>query len=240
LINKLAFHWLALDLNGQAPAGVYGEHDGGTFQRVTPADAIPAVILSSDFPVAVGPDGSTYYVPYRKDGPRELIRRNARRTVVARLPEASNRSMQWVNGIIPGPDGSFYVTDNDAVLKIDSQGVVSSLFTGIVAPECSSELADVPQLPYLRGLALEDDGSLIVAASGCRAVIRITPSGSLTTILKAEPPWSPTAVAVFGNSIYVLEYLHEGEDRIAWVPRVRKIDADGRVSLLAIVKRSPP
>jgi hypothetical protein len=82
------------------------------------------------------------------------------------------------------------------------------------------------------------DGTVYAAANGCRAVIAIPASGKMRTVLRAEAPWSPTGVALFGSDLYVLEYLHtSGDDRKAWIPRVRKVGADGSVKTLAVVKR---
>ena len=55
----------------------------------------------------------------------------------------------------------------------------------------------------------------------------------------ATAPWAPTAVAVAGRDVYVLEYLHTpGDDRREWIPRVRKIAANGAVSTLAASTRT--
>ena len=48
--------------------------------------------------------------------------------------------------------------------------------------------------------------------------------------------------ALFGSDVYVLEYLQtaasmEPEDRLAWLPRVRRITADGHSSIIASVTR---
>jgi hypothetical protein len=93
-------------------------------------------------------------------------------------------------------------------------------------------------VPYLRGLAVGDDGTVYVAATGCRMVVRIDRRGTVSTVLRAESPWAPTAVALHGNAVYVLEYLHTpGDDRRQWLPRVRKVDGGGHVSTLAVVNR---
>jgi sugar lactone lactonase YvrE len=93
-------------------------------------------------------------------------------------------------------------------------------------------------VPYLRGLAVDGDGNVYVAATGCRVVVRIDRRATVTTVLRAESPWAPTAVALHDNTVYVLEYLHTpGDDRRQWLPRVRKVDATGRVSTIAVVNR---
>jgi len=242
LIHTLAYHWMALDEKGHfAKSQALGDFDGGSFERITPVGAIPTLIISSDYPVAVGQDGALYYVPYRKEGPRELVRKtpDGTRSVFATLPaDASDKPMQWVNGIVAGSDGSLYITDNDAVRKIDRKGTVSIFRDAIQLADCADPLPDTPRLPYLRGLALAAAGTIYAAANGCRTVIQVPAKGRIRTISKAEPPWSPTGVAASGEDVYVLEYLHTpGDNRREWAPRVRKVGADGRITTLATIER---
>lgn len=243
LIHTLAYHWMAFDGKGHfAQSRALGDFDRGSFERITPAGAVPALILSSDFPVAVGHDGGLYYVPYDRGGRRELVRRmpDGQRSVFAVLPAVAGgpEPMLWVNGIATAADGSLYVTDDNAVRKIGRNGQVSTFRDSIRAPDCETPLAGAPALPYLRGLAVAADGTVYAAANGCRTVIAIPANGAVRTVLKAEPPWSPTGVALSGGEVFVLEYLHtSGDDRTEWIPRVRKIGADGKVTTLASVER---
>jgi hypothetical protein len=242
LIHARAFHWMALDEKGAfAKSRALGDFDNGSFERITPAASVPALIISSDYPVAVGQDGGLYYVPYNNTGRRELVRRmpDGQRSVFATLPTATSpKPMRWANGIAADADGSLYITDNDAVRKINRGGAVSTFRDAIQAPDCADPLTDAPQLPYLRGLAVARDGTIYAAANGCRAVIAIRAEGAIKTVLKAEPPWSPTALVTSGRDLYVLEYVHTpGDNRKEWIPRVRKIAADGRITTLATVER---
>jgi hypothetical protein len=242
LINKLAFHWMALDKNGEfAKSPALGNFDSGSFERITPAGSVPALIISSDYPVAVGEDGGLYYVPNNNTGRRELARRmpNGQRTVFAVLPTpATPEPMLWVNGIAACADGSLYITDNDAVRKVDRNGTVSTFRDAIRVADCSDPLPDAPQLPYLRGLAVAQGGTIYAAANGCRAVIAIPTKGPVKTLLKSEAPWSPTGIATSGSEVYVLEYLHTpGDNRREWIPRVRKISADGKITTLVTIER---
>jgi sugar lactone lactonase YvrE len=241
LIHNVAYHWMALDEKGHyANAQRLGNFDGGSFERATPAGSLPAVVISSDYPIVVGQEGGLYYVPFNPAGPRQLVRRmpDGTRSVFAVLPaDKSSRPMQWVNGIAAGPDGALYVTDHDLVRKIDARGAVSTV-RSVTLRDCGDPLPGAPKLPYLRGLAVARDGTIYAAANGCRTVITIPPRGAIRTLLKAEPPWSPTDVAVFGSEVYVLEYLHTpGEDRRDWVPRVRRIGRDGTITTITTIKR---
>jgi hypothetical protein len=96
------------------------------------------------------------------------------------------------------------------------------------------------QHPYLRGLAVNARGDVYVADTGDARVLKITSKGKITTLLQTQSPWSPTAIALFGSDVYVLEYLHTERDvRRDWLPRVRKIASNGKSSIIATLDKMP-
>jgi sugar lactone lactonase YvrE len=198
---------------------------------------VDGLILSSDFPSAIGRDRALYFALLGGDGRLRLMRflPTGAMTPFATLPGG----IQWINGIAAAPDGSLYYTESRAVRRVDAKGVLTTIAEAVMAADCARIPTDDPQpLPYLRGLAVAPSGDLFVAASGCGAVLKITPRGEVTTILRTESPWSPTAVAVSGKTVYVLEYLHTASDnRREWLPRVRKISSDGRTAVIAAIER---
>ena len=226
-----AFHWMTLDSSGRF-AGLRVQ--GGSFEFVAKAIDGGVLILSSDYPVALG-DDLVYFAPYAKTPPL-LVSRLTRDGRTERAAVIETRA-QWLNGFARGPDG-FYFTEDAAVKKLMSDGSVSVFADNVMPTECSPDRVPETSVPYLRGLAVGSDGNVYVAATGCRVVVRIDRRGTLTTVLRAEPPWAPTAVALHGDAVYALEYLHTpGDDRRQWLPRVRKVDAGGHVSTIAIVNR---
>ena len=81
---------------------------------------------------------------------------------------------------------------------------------------------------------------MFVADNADARVLKITPDGKIATLLQLESPWAPTDVAIFGDIVYVLEYLHTpGDDRVQWMPRVRKITSDGKSTIIMTVERMP-
>jgi hypothetical protein len=226
-----AFHWMTLDPDGRF-AGLRVQ--GGAYELVAkPVDG-GALILSSDFPVALG-DGFLSFAPFAKTPPLRILRltRDGRTEPAAAIETRA----QWLNGIAQGRDG-LYFTEDAAVRKLRPDGSVSVIADKVMPTDCSPDRVPETPAPFLRGLAVADDGDVYVAATGCRAVVRIDGRGTLTTVLRAERPWAPTAVAVHGNAVFVLEYVHTpGDDRRQWLPRVRKVDAGGHVSTIAVVNR---
>ncbi len=239
-----AYHWMALDDDGRFAAARLDDLQTPSqdVQKITADGARPTLITSSDFPIAVGPDGNLYYPVYENKPPLKIVRRSpdAKTTVLATFEAASDGSpLKWINGIAAGADGSIYIAENDSVRKVSPQGRISTVVSRLQMDRCSPHpVPESPAGPYLRGLAVDSRGTVYVAASGCRSLLKITRDGKTETILTVEPPWSPTAVAVRGDVVYVQEYTHTpGDNRQQWVPRIRRISSDGKVSNLATVSR---
>jgi sugar lactone lactonase YvrE len=95
-------------------------------------------------------------------------------------------------------------------------------------------------LPYLRGLAVDEHGTVFAAGVGCHAVVKITPDGKVETVLTAERPWSPTGVAIHRGEVYILEYTNAtGGLNEGWRPRIRELGRDGKVRTLVTVGPDP-
>jgi sugar lactone lactonase YvrE len=230
------FHWMTLDQNNRFV--------GATLPRdVTAVGRSPTLLIASDYPIAMGRDGNLYYPSVTPSGRVQIMRAlpTGLPTAVVTLPAttASGTPLQWLNGLTGGADGHLYFTENNSIRRVTMQGQVKTVVSGLHVPGCVAIPGNSPdEGPFLRGLSVDAAGVIYVAASGCGSLLQITPEGRVTKLVQLEAPWSPTAVALFGPDVYVLEYLHtEKEDRRAWVPRVRKISADGKSVVIARVAR---
>lgn len=230
-----AFHWFAFDPQGRFLKTPWPSMPNAELRS---AGSNPTVVLSSDFPVAIGRDGR-FYFPDGTGGEQirlVAIEPSGARSVRATLPaiRRGGETIQWLNGLTAGPDWALYYSEDRAIRKVDRSGRVSTVMTDPVIANCTAVPgAETATGPYLRGLAVATDGSIYVAASGCAAVLRVDGRGKVSTILRSSPPWSPTAVAVHGGDVYVLEYLHTASDeRSEWIPRVRRISKSGKVTTL--------
>lgn len=233
------FHWLALD---EADRFTRFSRRSAQDEITALAGAAPGVLVSSDYPIAVVDDG-LYFAPGNRR-PLGLSRTapDGSTRDAGSFPPAAARAgkpIEWINGLAAAPDGTFYASVDDAILKIAPDGKVS-LFASEVRPaDCRpGPTLDAPPGPYLRGLAVARNGDVYVASTGCHAVLRITASRAVTTVLRAERGWSPTAVATSGRDVCVLEYDHSpGQHERSWPPRVRKLHADGEIETLATIHR---
>ncbi len=231
--SGLLYHWLSIDADNRftstrLPSGSLGE--------ISKVGTDPTLLLSSDYPIAIGQDGNLYY----PSGPPVRIMRmlpSGETSVLAVLPATGKGPLPHINGIAAGPDGSLYYTEDNAIRRITAQGRVSTVAT-VPALVGGPSIPGTDQHPYLRGLAVDAGGVMYVADSGDARVLKIAPDGKMTALLQLESPWSPTAVAYFGSDLYVLEFLHTASDeRREWLPRLRKITSDGKATVIATVEQ---
>lgn len=232
------FHWMTIDATGffaKSPKS-FGEY----FERVTSESNKPDLIMCSDFPLVVNKDGNIYYANTRS-GSAKIIKRTPDGK---ELVFASNAIFEFVNDITSGADGALYITESsnakaNTIRKIKTDGTVSIIATFVGKEGKDLPLETVPS--YCRGLAVDSTGTIYVAATGSRRVLKVTPQGKVTTILQSTSPWTPTGVAVFRGEVYLLEWhdvtRENLEVRDAWIPRVRKIGLDGKVTTVATVSR---
>jgi hypothetical protein len=230
-----AFHWFALDTSNRFQDA---RMPSGPGWEIRVAGRAPTLVLSSDYPIAIAPDGNAYF-PLPGPGRRLRLMRltpDGRQSVFAELPP---ETAGWLNGLTAAPDGSLYYTEAKRIRRVDARGRVTTIAAEVRLPAC----ARIPdresgQGVNLRGLAVESAGHVYVAANGCGSLLKVAPEGRTTVVLQLDAPWSPTAVAVSGGALYVLEYRHTAsDDRREWMPRVRKITSDGKSVILASLDR---
>jgi sugar lactone lactonase YvrE len=222
------------------------------FQRITPDGETPALIVADGgSPIAVNRDGNLYYLcgfsrTESTDPGGPLIGRlspEGKLTVFAPGLKGIVEKLGGITGLAAGPDGSLYAACPSAVLKIGADGTASTLVHPVAVADCDQDFPEGNPnfpLPALRGLAVDTEGTVYAAATGCHRVVKIARDGKVEVVLKAERPWSPTGVAVHGDDVYVLEYTNaNGGPADGWTPRVRKLTRDGKVTILATVPPRP-
>ena len=242
LLGGPKFHWMAIDVNDRL-SKVALPHFASQNATITQVGSNPTLLASSDFPITVGGDGSLYYAWAQSSDQVKIFRLAPSRgtTIVKRLPSVRSGSheMLWRNGLAISADGSIYCSEDKAIRKISPKDELTTVVENLSQPGCDSVPGVEPGMgPYYRGLDIDSSGTVYVAASGCRAVLKITADKKVSTLLRSESPWSPTAVALSGRDLYVLEYFHTiNESRSEWIPRVRKVSPDGTVTTVATVTR---
>ena len=171
--------------------------------------------MSSDFPVAVS-RGHLYFAPSEQgrllslvraapDGEGDGRRDAAGAAVAERDRRGARRFHLW-------DERRRHPADRSSRRRHASSRATCNV------PDCRKvdALEAMPSAPHLRGLAVGDADldaagaarTIYAAATACGAVIKISQSGTITTILRTSGSWAPTAVAAAGGAVYVLEYDH--------------------------------
>lgn len=236
-----AYHWMTLDPDRRLEKVTLPNFSHGDALVERGSDD-PSVLASSDFPITVGTDGSMFYSWLGGASQLTIYRLSPKGTtdVFKVLPaKTENGPLQWLNGLAATSDGSIYYSEHRAIRKITPHGEIVTIASRPALTGCGGVPGHEPETgPYFRGIAVDGEGNVFAAAAGCRAVVKFGKDKSVTTIVTTESPWSPTAVAVSGNDLYVLEYFHTpGDNRREWIPRVRKVSRDGKQIIIAEIKR---
>jgi hypothetical protein len=255
LLSDVAIHWLAYDAAG-AFATAPNEF-GEWFGRVTPSGQRPTLVSCSDFPCTIGRDGNLYF-PFMHG--LTIKRRTAagEESIVAAPRDFGydDEHAVGVNGIACGPGNTLYIVMLDDLHQSHASAdhwlyaiapdspeptnvrLVKKNFIppGEIIPLSERHHEAIPQ--YCRGLAVDEASNVYIAVTGNRCVIKVTPAGESSIVLRCDKPWTPTAVALRAGDLYVLEYDDETptEGR-NWPPRIRKLTAAGEVTTLATIKR---
>ncbi len=236
-------HWMALD-----ETGAFSRVRPAEFERITPDGAIPALIFATGgSPLTVAPDGTLYYGTDGSDSlptgaltVARLSPRGEKKLFAPALKEKLAELHDGITGLASGPDGAIYVATWNGIIVLDRNGSIARVVHPVVVSDCDSDPADHnpanASSPFLRGLAVDSHGDVYAAATSCHRVVKITPDGQVSSILKSERPWTPTGVAVRGEEVYVLEYTNgNGPATEGWRPRIRKRARDGTWKTLVSV-----
>jgi len=133
----------------------------------------------------------------------------------ARPPQSSVES---VGGMAFGNDGALFFANGGVLRRLAPDGTVTKMYDGGAGSS-------------VRGLAPAADGRVLAADMGAKTVLAFGPDGTLSTLYRETAAWTPTAVALVGGRLLVLEANadpYEREDRV----RVIEVN-DGRGKVIA-------
>lgn len=151
--------------------------------------------------------------------------------------KGSQAKFSSIGGMAFGPDGSLYVTDNYSVRKVTMDGTVTTLADGLdTRGRDPNRAAEDTGWGALMGLTVNAQGDVYVADIRHRHVLKVTRDGAVSLVASAEPPFSPTGVAFREGNLYILEFGQTSKG--APTPRVRKLYADGKLTVLAAIGES--
>lgn len=233
------FHFMALD-----PVGRFAGARIADAVRITPDGSRPVLFSFPESSATFHSDGDLYIAAWSIGRIRvERVRPDGGKTVFAdaaidpRIARKPGRHEGGLIAIASGPKG-LYVSDGASIWTIDARGDIAPFALTIAVPDCPADLpAELPK-PHVRSISVDTNGDVYAAAIGCRATLRITASGQVSTVLRAESPWSPSGVAISAGNLYVMEYDNPLTEYPAdGRPRIRKQTRDGKVTTLTVMEK---
>jgi sugar lactone lactonase YvrE len=210
--------------------------------KMTPAGGFSYLLAPTDNPpegtsIWRDRDGNMYHFTNYPERELLVLKRTPNGNVTALVGSGSavrnyGQGVPYsAGGTAFGADGALYFTNGSNVSKLTPSGMLTPLARNLVLENASGNPAGGTPL---FGIAVDAQENAFVADYGNRRVLKITPDGQMTTVIRAEESWFPTGVAVRGGELYMLEESHTP----AYKPigtRVRKLSPDGTVTVLATV-----
>ena len=99
------FHWMTIDEAGYFAGSQ--KNFGESFERVTPQNSKPVLIMCAHFPLTINRDGNIYYANARHNLAQIIrIKSDGKESVLA-----SDKIFEFISGIAAGTDGSLYITE---------------------------------------------------------------------------------------------------------------------------------
>ncbi|MBD0370936.1 MAG: hypothetical protein ICV60_08885 [Pyrinomonadaceae bacterium] len=242
------------DLNIDETGNLYGAENSyepstkrffSAIWKMTPAGDFSYLLAPTDDPpegtsIWKDRDGNMYHVGYYPERELLILRRTPGGEVTV-LAGSSNAAREYrqgvpysVGGIAFGTDGALYFTHGASASKLAMTGALTQLARNLVIEKDSGNKSGAGSQTQLFGIAVDAQGNAFIADYGNRRVLKVTPEGQTTTLLRAEENWFPTGVAMKGSELYILEI----GQRSPYEPigtRVRKLSPDGKVTVLATV-----
>jgi hypothetical protein len=244
VVMKQAGHWLAVDAAGKFTRMDFqkSEHWPRWFKHRNPPGSELKLISDGGSPLVIHSDGNLYYVcDDERMNPAGLqigrLSSDGKLALIAPSLKARVNELGGIKGLASGPGDSLYAVTPGAVLKVKLDGTFTIVKQAIAVPDCDRYLPPNTPLahePFLTGITVSSTGDIYLAATGCRCVLKLNPQGSVSTVLKAESPWSPTGLVLRGDDLYVAEWTNAHSDQHDYRPRIRKVGPDGKVTTVGI------
>lgn len=165
-----------------------------------------------------------------KRSPEGAITTLAGNTVGHADGAGSQAKFMGIDGMAWGPDGALYLADGPYVRRVALDGAVSTLGVGPLTERKWDE--------DLLGIDVDATGNVYAADYANRRILKITPAGAVSIVLRTGAFWAPTGIAVAPDGLYVLDHLRMplailGDLAVGPYIRVRKVSEDGSIAELA-------
>ena len=128
-------------------------------------------------------------------------------------------------------DGTLYLSDGSNLRRVGNDGIVR-LVTRVDGKLIEPKIWNSTGSPRIWSIAVDDQKRIYTALPDIGQVVRIDPGGSQHIVDRSAGGWRVTAVATFGDSVFMLE----SSDSTNAGQRVRVLRGSGKVELLGQVE----
>lgn len=146
--------------------------------------------------------------------------------------------LKGIRAITRGPDGAIYLTDRDAVKKIDKWEVETIAVNLISANPTNIPIKNAPNpesINRLFGLTIDKDSNVYAAYFGNSQILKISNKGNVSVFYDSEPPWSPVGVTIDFEDLIIKE--HAFIENKGWIgPRIIRLSSEGKKETLIELK----
>lgn len=234
LTKKFHAHWTTRGLDGQIYSESFQEMGGALF-RIDLSGGNPVKVAEEtdlNAPVfAVGKRGELIFqkgaeiVEWTKGGTIKPFRGSGE---VAK----GEPCLEQVIAYHWAADETLYFSDGNQLRRIGKDGVVR-LVARVDGKLLEPKIWNSTGAPRIWSIATDERQRIFVALPDLGQVVRIDADGSQHVVDRYVEGWRVTAVATFGDSVFLLE----SSDRLNIGQRVRVIRGNGRVELLGQVEQ---
>ena len=233
LINKFHAHWTTRGLDGQIYSESFQEIGGAAFRIDLGGGKHVKVAEEShigNLVFAVGKQGEFIFQKEAQIVERTVagMVRPFRGSGAVAKGEPPLQQVIAYNWTL---DGTLYLSDGSHLRRVGSDGVVR-LVARVDGKLIEPKIWNSTGAPRIWSIAVDDRKRIYTALPDIGQVVRIDPDGSQHVVDRSTGGWRVTAVATFGDSVFMLESSDSTNDG----QRVRVIRGSGQAELLGQVE----
>ena len=233
LVKNFHAHWTTRGLDGQIYSESFGEIGGAAFRIDLYTGKRVKVAEESDIgnlAFAVGKQGEIIF----QKGTQIMERsRGGKVTRFRRMGDVAQGQppLQQVIAYSWATDGTLYLSDGGHLRRVGSDGVVR-LVARIDGKLIEPKIWNSTGAPRIWSIARDDQKRIYMALPDIGHVVRLDPDGSQHVVDRSVGGWRVTAVATFGDAVFMLESSDSTNDG----QRVRVIRGSGKAELMGQVE----
>jgi len=232
LFKNFHAHWATLGLDGNIYAESFQEMGGALFRIDLGGTKHEKVAEEADLNAPVFAVGKEGEIVFQKD--RLIVQRSVDGTVTpfrrSKIEEGQPR-LQQVIAYAWAPDGTLYLSDGARLRLVGSDGIVR-MVVEIDGKLLEPKIWNSTGTPRIWSIAIDSRKRVYTALPDIGQVIRIDPNGSHHVIDRYPGEWRVTAVATFGDAVFMLE----SSDKRNVGQRVRVIRGAGKAELFGQIE----